>query len=109
MRVLIVRHGESTNNVLMHEVLQCMQDDGFAVAEARWLMERSDDPPLTQKGKSEAQELADHLVASGPAHPMHIYCSPFLRTCQTAWPLFQSGLASRVTIKDDIETMLIRT
>eukprot|EP01052_Picozoa_sp_SAG31_P028335 SAG31_NODE_2726_length_5182_cov_1.523903_2_plen_61_part_00 len=51
MQVLIVRHGNSTNNVFMHDVWG-RRDRGELTpeeAEAIWLQGRVDDPPLTEE------------------------------------------------------------
>ena len=52
---MFVRHGESTNNVINHELALA---GGGVMDEAEWLSKRVDDPDLSPKGKQEAVELA---------------------------------------------------
>jgi 2,3-bisphosphoglycerate-dependent phosphoglycerate mutase len=72
--VLLIRHGESTNNVL------------WAGDSATFLAARSDDPPLTARGVEQADLLAAHLRATGERVD-RLVCSPMLRAIQTAQPL----------------------
>lgn len=74
MDVLLIRHGESTNNVLW-----AGDRDGFLAA-------RSDDPPLTPLGVEQAAQLAAHVRATGERID-RLVCSPMLRAIQTAQPL----------------------
>jgi len=72
--VLLIRHGESTNNVL------------WAGDRDAFLAERTDDPPLTPLGAEQADRLAEHLRASGERLD-RLVCSPMLRAIQTAQPV----------------------
>ena len=50
MRLLIIRHGQTTNNVLMAEIYG-RRDRGEITpeqAEEEWLAKRVDDPPITE-------------------------------------------------------------
>jgi len=79
MDLFIVRHGQSFNNAL---------DDP---------KDRVEDPPLTEAGEKQADRVADYLAegrhllaaerSSGRRLLDHIYCSPMLRTLQTAQPI----------------------
>jgi broad specificity phosphatase PhoE len=87
MRILIVRHGLSTNDVVMHDI--GAMDVSVTEANRLWMDRRVDDPELTERGKEEAEEFGAYysriLAESGPA--IKIYCSPFWRALQTALPL----------------------
>ncbi len=79
MDLFIVRHGQSFNNAL--------EDP----------KDRVEDPPLTEAGEKQADRVGEylgegrHLLAVGRSSgkPLldHIYCSPMLRTLQTAQPI----------------------
>jgi broad specificity phosphatase PhoE len=62
-RLILIRHGESTSNVL-----------GIATS-------RLDGYPLTDTGRAQASAAAEELAAAGATH---IYASPILRARQTA-------------------------
>lgn len=91
MRVLIIRHAESANNVLAQD----MEYDAY-------MKGRSADPPITDLGHIQVKLLTDHLAGDGtpppdtPAHGKgaygitHLYCSPMLRSLQTAYPIAQA-------------------
>jgi len=77
MELFFIRHGESFNNALADTT------------------QRVADPPLTERGRRQADYLGPFLAsgghldpqerASGP--PLHkLYCSPMLRTLETARP-----------------------
>lgn len=81
LRVVMIRHGESTNNVL-HEI-----------GPEHYRQHRTPDPALTTNGQLQAQRTADYL-GSG-LHPLlddieRLYVSPFLRTLLTAAPLAET-------------------
>ncbi|QDV21860.1 histidine phosphatase family protein [Aureliella helgolandensis] len=63
--IVLIRHGQSANNSLPAE-------------------QRVPDPALTELGALQARETARWLAQSGPTH---LYCSPFLRSLETARPL----------------------
>ena len=89
LKVLIVRHGQSTNNVLMERIYAEHGAKSAAAAEKAWLTERSTDPALTAPGQAEAEAFAAHYapLLREDAGGVRVFCSPFLRTCQTAAPL----------------------
>lgn len=91
MKLFLIRHAESTNNRL---ALDLGYDE--------YMRTRSIDPPISELGTRQAQLLADHLAANAhpesaqeklPVEPFsgygitHVYCSPMLRTLQTAQPV----------------------
>lgn len=91
MRLFIIRHAESANNRLAGSV---EYDD--------YMDQRIDDPPLTKLGEEQAEKLAAHVAADAhpesrqEEHPVqpysgygftHLYCSPMLRSMQTAEPV----------------------
>ncbi|CAJ1434353.1 unnamed protein product, partial [Effrenium voratum] len=101
--LLLVRHGESTNNPLMRQIFAPVLHEapgsaGREAAEQRWLRERATDPGLTPRGVEEAEELAGSLRQFRHAR---IYVSPFLRTLQTAVPLAKA-LASAAVVHPEI-------
>ncbi len=73
MELFVIRHGQSVNNLLGDE------------------SERIYDPPLTDLGKRQAEQLAQFLAAGDPdagSTPItHLYCSAMHRALQTAAPL----------------------
>lgn len=75
MRLVIVRHGERLDNV-----------------QPRWTntAERPHDPPLTDRGREQADATGRHLGAQGWAPDgVLLLASPFLRTMQTAHAIAQ--------------------
>ncbi|WP_203566843.1 histidine phosphatase family protein [Aestuariimicrobium ganziense] len=70
MKLLIVRHGQSTNNAAWEQI------GTYA---------RTTDPGLTELGHAQAQALADWMVEQGP-RPSRIFCSLMRRTILTAHP-----------------------
>ena len=65
----MVRHGQSTNNVV--------RDNPGAA--------RTSDPDLTDLGHQQAEALGTWMAANGP-RPGRIFCSLMRRTIQTAHP-----------------------
>ncbi len=87
MDVLLIRHGESANNVL------------WAGDRAAFYAARSDDPPLTPLGEHQAQAVADFLAATGERID-RLVASPMLRALQTARPIAQAlGLPVEVWVE----------
>jgi 2,3-bisphosphoglycerate-dependent phosphoglycerate mutase len=100
MQLYIIRHGQSVNNV-------SMITDG---------KDRVADPPLTELGHKQADAVAQHLKSGlnpdslidaaygrGEGKPgfaiTRLYCSPMLRTLQTALPISKAlGLKPQVWI-----------
>lgn len=98
MQLYIIRHGQSSNNVLEDE------------------SQRTDDPTLTDVGKQQAERLAQFLAASrdptfntgsgfsgdpgvNDFNITHLYCSAMHRSLQTAAPVAQAlGLRPEVWI-----------
>jgi broad specificity phosphatase PhoE len=85
MRLLIIRHAESSNNSL-----------ALKLDNATYMQQRSPDPVITELGIRQAERLAAHLSGDAPADAppggkgiygiTHLYCSPMLRTLQTIQP-----------------------
>eukprot|EP00434_Breviolum_minutum_P030147 symbB.v1.2.026663.t1/scaffold2686.1/size73053/3 len=102
LHVLLVRHGESTNNPLHAEIFGPVAHEapGSAArraAEQRWLRERQTDPPLTERGVEQAEAVAakcQHMLPS----TARIYVSPFLRALQTAVPLAKALKVTNVAV-----------
>ena len=76
MQLLIIRHGQSTNNKLH-------ADTGQAIG-------RVSDPRLTDLGHLQARKLAAMLGQRGIPRPTHIYSSLMIRTIETASPLAEA-------------------
>lgn len=72
MRLLIIRHGQSANNV-------AMEGQGGESA-------RVPDPTLTDLGRAQAEALGDWIAEHGP-RPQRIFSSLMRRTIETAAPL----------------------
>eukprot|EP00929_Paragymnodinium_shiwhaense_P033431 TRINITY_DN18359_c0_g1_i1.p1 TRINITY_DN18359_c0_g1~~TRINITY_DN18359_c0_g1_i1.p1 ORF type:complete len:338 (-),score=14.50 TRINITY_DN18359_c0_g1_i1:170-1183(-) len=89
--VLLIRHGESENNVIMSQVR----------SEAEWLEKRRDDPNMTQEGIQQAEALAATYGPNLKERGCIIHCSPMLRTLQTAWPLAHAG-STDVKVNSDL-------
>jgi broad specificity phosphatase PhoE len=98
MRLLIIRHAESSNNTL-----------ALKMDNAAYMQQRSPDPVITELGVRQAQRLAAHLGGEPPADAppagkgsygiTHLYCSPMLRTLQTAQPIVKTlGLKPSIWI-----------
>jgi broad specificity phosphatase PhoE len=99
MKLFIIRHAQSANNLL-----------GERLGYDAYMEQRNPEPPLTELGLRQAALLAEHCTSN--SHPerkqeaersgyafTHLYCSPMLRTLQTAWPLSQvTGLKPQVWI-----------
>ncbi|MCX6046958.1 MAG: histidine phosphatase family protein [Chloroflexi bacterium] len=98
MQLLIIRHAQSFNNYIAEDL---PYDE--------YMEKRSHEPPITELGQRQAQLLADHLAADD--HPevaynqnggydiTRLYCSPMLRTLQTALPISKAlGLQPQVWI-----------
>eukprot|EP01052_Picozoa_sp_SAG31_P033156 SAG31_NODE_3712_length_3957_cov_9.372041_4_plen_163_part_00 len=96
LRVLLVRHGESINNQIQSSIANSadLAAAGPTAREQRWLRRRQDDPPLSEKGRTESELLADFyapiLARVARNGRVQIMPSPMLRTCQTAWPLYRN-------------------
>ena len=101
MRLLLVRHGQSTNNVLAEELPY-----------EEYIASRSAEPELTPAGYEQAQRLANFFgdVQSAPAESWQhshvterpitaLYTSPMLRALKTTVPLARAlGLDPQVWV-----------
>lgn len=97
MKLFIIRHAQSANNFL-----------GEQAAYEEYMARRDPEPPLTELGHQQAQRVAAHLASNEyPERKQEgdiqgyaltrLYCSPMLRTLQTAWPISQAtGLKPEV-------------
>jgi broad specificity phosphatase PhoE len=99
MIVYVIRHAESANNRL---ALNLSYDE--------YMLQRSADPPITELGERQIVLLADHLATYAEPLPdknwdglgygiTHLFCSPMLRTLQTALPIVErTGIAPDVWV-----------
>ncbi|RLT44168.1 MAG: histidine phosphatase family protein [Chloroflexi bacterium] len=107
MILYLIRHGQSSNNLLGENVLTA-SGDLDQNAHQLYMSSRVADPPLTEIGQEQAARLADFLREARPKHRAthddppedelrgteitnrlgisRIFCSPMLRTLQTAQP-----------------------
>lgn len=106
MRLLLVRHAQSLNNVAARE--ERYRTD-VSVEEMRENFERRrvEDPALSQLGTQQAEALASYLAADNEIAayadlPVCVYCSPMQRTILTAEPLLQRFSKWRGVIDDRI-------
>jgi 2,3-bisphosphoglycerate-dependent phosphoglycerate mutase len=99
MKLFIIRHGQSTNNLLGET----------ATAYDDYMAKRDPEPPLTEVGHRQAELLAEHLISNTHAERKQegrtgygltqIYCSPMWRTLQTALPVSQAtGIKPKVWV-----------
>lgn len=92
MNLIMIRHGESANN----RIIATLGYDDY-------LGGRVHEPPLTDTGEAQAEHLAKHLAeADKPEFSRkgiktrtgykidRLFCSPMLRTIQTAYPTSQA-------------------
>jgi broad specificity phosphatase PhoE len=92
MNLLIIRHAESANN----RIIATLGYDDY-------LGGRHHEPPLTDTGEAQAERLAEHLVTADQLEFSRkgketkrgygidrLFCSPMLRTLQTAYPTAQA-------------------
>ena len=94
MQLFIIRHAQSANN----RIAESAEYDEY-------MEKRDPEPPITEIGERQALLVAEHLA--GDEHPeagqesttaqggrgygiTHLYCSPMLRTLQTALPISQA-------------------
>ena len=91
MRLYIIRHAESANN-----------SQASKLEYEEYLTRRFEDPPLSALGERQAETLGVHVAANVHAESRqethraqpysgygftHLYCSPMLRSLQTAEPI----------------------
>ena len=108
MILYLIRHGQSANNLLAEEVRREFGEFGPEAHDA-YMRQRVAEPPLTETGEAQAEELGAYLRDVRPKHRAgyedppdeesvqmgagnwlgitHLYCSPMLRTLQTARPV----------------------
>ena len=107
--VMFVRHGQSTNNVILEPLLaqeahgKISRED----VETKFRKERVDDPPLTKTGVVEAKQLGKHLkkaLVFNESGVVQFYTSPFKRTLDTTKYMLESFQTKEynVTVHPDI-------
>ena len=104
MKLLLVRHGQSTNNILQAR-LDPMVARGEITPEERdrlWMAQRVDDPPLTDTGCDEAQKLGEYYAQWLQQRGLgaKLYASAMVRAAQTIEPLSKL-LATPVQFRPD--------
>ncbi len=83
MILYLIRHGQSTNNLLDEELKKQTEPSSFD----DYMKRRVSEPPLTANGERQADKLG-RFIGSLPV--AHLYCSPMLRTMQTMRPVAAS-------------------
>ena len=105
MRVLLVRHGQSENNVIQERLSPMLARGEISSQEmwAMWMKERFDDPALTAKGKAEAVKLGNFYSRwiKKEGCGAKLFASGMLRAAQTAHPL-SVALSQPVKLRPDI-------
>ena len=83
--VHFVRHGQSTNNVVLASLIRQRKEGTMSggAFERLWMERRNDDPALTSKGIEEAKQLGAFLSRRGGLRNATFFCSPMQRTCET--------------------------
>ncbi len=101
MQLVLVRHGQSSNNanfiaeLARHRAAAITEPGGARIAEELvGYQNRVPDPELTDLGVRQAQALGKALAGGRlPFSPTHLYASPMTRAVATARPLSEvSGL-----------------
>lgn len=99
MQIIVVRHGQSTNNVGYAEahasgraVRSAGRGDGQTLAEVWDYPGRVSDPELSPLGVQQAQALGVALAGGRASFaPTHLYSSATVRSVQTARPLGEAA------------------
>eukprot|EP00947_MAST-08B_sp_MAST-8B-sp1_P005083 g5083.t1 len=114
VRVLLVRHGESTNNVLFHETFGAMTTSHGRDPPLEAVRRMADgflsDDELTAKGHRQAAALASHwagplrsLQGGMRGRKVRFFCSAMRRPQQTALPLARAlGGGVQIKVRDDL-------
>lgn len=102
MKLFLIRHALSQNNVIQERLFTEMRN-GKPTAEAweEWLQSRDSDPLLAERGQREALALAQHWATLLPKD-VRLYCSAMRRSLQTALPLAME-LGATVHVRPDLE------
>ena len=106
MRLWLIRHGQSMNNIIQEKLNPLFQRGEISAEQYNeiWLAERQDDPALSPKGIAEAAKLGAFLaewIKGQDGCRFKLYCSAMLRACQTIHPL-SVATNSLVEIRPDI-------
>lgn len=83
MILYLIRHGQSTNNLLDEELKKRTEPFSFD----EYMKRRVSEPPLTANGEKQADQLGTFI---GSLPVAHLFCSPMLRTMQTMQPVAAS-------------------
>jgi len=83
MILYLIRHGQSTNNLLDAELKERTEQSPYD----EYMKRRVSEPPLTANGEKQADQLGRFI---GNLPVAHLYCSPMLRTMQTMRPVAAS-------------------
>eukprot|EP01064_Diplonema_japonicum_P023939 TRINITY_DN34387_c0_g1_i1.p1 TRINITY_DN34387_c0_g1~~TRINITY_DN34387_c0_g1_i1.p1 ORF type:complete len:261 (+),score=50.48 TRINITY_DN34387_c0_g1_i1:81-863(+) len=83
-RVVLLRHGESEDNVVMERVRERVKH-GATVPSAikEYMRERVEDPELSAKGKQQAELAGEHWGRTWDTNTVELWCGPMVRNLQT--------------------------
>ena len=83
MILYLIRHGQSSNNLLAEQFKDLAGPYPFET----YMKQRVAEPPLTKLGEHQAERLGSYVKGMAISR---LYCSPMLRTMQTIRPLAES-------------------
>lgn len=83
MILYLIRHGQSSNNLLAQQLLGGTGPYSFET----YMKQRVAEPPLTELGEKQADRLGAYVQGKAITR---LYCSPMLRTMQTIRPVADS-------------------
>ena len=119
LKVVLVRHGQSTNTEVATELLESDDHVSEEALERNWLAQRDVDPCLTPQGQSETARLCtffergylssvldlDDVTANGAAPDqirVSVRASPMWRALQTAKPLAVALQVEQLLVDPDL-------
>uniref|UniRef100_A0A6U4NFT3 Phosphoglycerate mutase n=2 Tax=Hemiselmis andersenii TaxID=464988 RepID=A0A6U4NFT3_HEMAN len=107
MKILLVRHAQSQNNIVQAQVHTQLANKQINQKQAqdKWLANRMDDPGLSDDGLLQIQALemyAAKVQRKNPDSKISIYTSPMTRACQTAQAVSKGVPGAPVTLNGDL-------
>mmetsp|Transcript_21634 Transcript_21634/g.42054 ORF Transcript_21634/g.42054 Transcript_21634/m.42054 type:complete len:287 (+) Transcript_21634:93-953(+) len=107
MRILLVRHAQSQNNIVQAQVHTELANKQISQKQAqdKWLANRMDDPSLSDDGMLQIQALemyAAKVAKKNPDSKIVVYCSPMTRACQTAQAVSRGVPGAPVNLNSDL-------
>mmetsp|Transcript_21439 Transcript_21439/g.53860 ORF Transcript_21439/g.53860 Transcript_21439/m.53860 type:complete len:286 (-) Transcript_21439:174-1031(-) len=107
MKILLVRHAQSENNIVQAQVHTQLANKQINQKQAqdKWLANRMDDPGLSSDGMLQIQALemyAAKVAKKNPDSKIAIYTSPMTRACQTAQAVARGAAGAPVNLNGDL-------